>query len=79
MTSFWARVRVGHIRQGESTDAGIAVSNGDGLRGSPSLAEWSMCARWAEAKTRPLSDALVALSQECPRTPAGGQGKRLPV
>jgi hypothetical protein len=26
-------VRVGHIGQGESTDAGIAVSNGDGLHG----------------------------------------------
>ena len=39
------RVRVGHIRQGESTDAGIAVLNGDGLHRTPSLAEWSMCAR----------------------------------
>jgi hypothetical protein len=27
-----------------------------------------MCARWAEAKTRPLSDAVLALSQECPST-----------
>jgi hypothetical protein len=33
-------VRVGQIGQGESADAGIAVSNGDGLHGSSLL--WRM-------------------------------------
>jgi hypothetical protein len=30
-------VGVGHVRQGESTDAGIAVANGDGLHDSSFL------------------------------------------
>jgi hypothetical protein len=33
-------VRLGHIGKGKSTDAGVAVSNGYGLHGSPLL--WRM-------------------------------------
>jgi hypothetical protein len=45
-------VRVGHVRQGQSTDANTAVSNGDGFHDISLLAHGHLSHHYAEALER---------------------------